>query len=106
MVVFFQRTAAAHGRRPPFRSLCPAGHSRLQSDRSFCSVRQPGLPLLRCRARGVFMNAKVTVAMLIILALGIAVPAHAQELGGAGTIQGTEKEPTVAVLRAATRTSG
>src|SRR6267143_1243785 len=104
MVVFFQRTAAAHGRRPPFRSLCPAGHSRLQSDRSFCSVRQPGLPLLRCRARGAFMNAKLTVAISIILALAITVPAHAQELGGAGTIQGTVKDPTGGVLRAATVT--
>ena len=47
------------------------------------------------------MNAKLTVPMLIILALAIAVPAHAQELGGAGTIQGTVKDPTGGVLRAA-----
>ena len=50
------------------------------------------------------MNPKLTVAMLIILALAIAVPAHAQELGGAGTIQGTVKDPTGGVLRAASVT--
>ena len=47
------------------------------------------------------MNAKLTVAMLTILALAITAPAHAQELGGAGTIQGLVKDPTGAVLRAA-----
>jgi len=50
------------------------------------------------------MNAKLTVAISIILALAIAVPAHAQELGGAGTIQGTVKDPTGGVLRAASVT--
>src|ERR1700704_5792566 len=51
-----------------------------------------------------FMNAKLTLVLLIALAAGATSPAAAQELGGAGTIQGTVKDPTGAVLRAATVT--
>jgi hypothetical protein len=50
------------------------------------------------------MNAKLTLALLIAAVLGIAASGSAQELGGAGTVQGTVKDPTGAVLRAATVT--
>ena len=50
------------------------------------------------------MNAKLTVGMMIILALAVAAPSTGQELGGAGTIQGTVKDPTGAVMTAVTVT--
>ena len=50
------------------------------------------------------MNAKLILALLILMALAAVTPARAQELGGAGTIQGTIKDPTGGVLRAATVT--
>ncbi|PYR65616.1 MAG: TonB-dependent receptor, partial [Acidobacteria bacterium] len=42
--------------------------------------------------------------MMIILALAVAAPSTGQELGGAGTIQGTVKDPTGAVMTAVTVT--
>ena len=50
------------------------------------------------------MNAKLILALLILMALAAVTPARAQELGGGGTIQGTIKDPTGGVLRAATVT--
>ena len=50
------------------------------------------------------MNAKLTLVLVIALVAGATAPAAAQELGGAGTIQGTVKDSTGAVLRAATVT--
>ena len=52
------------------------------------------------------MNAKstLTIAVLVSMSLTAVVTAGAQELGGAGTIQGTVKDPTGAVMRAATVT--
>src|SRR5437762_12284583 len=50
------------------------------------------------------MNAKLTLELLIAAVLGIAAYGSPQELGGAGTVQGTVKDPTGAVLQAATVT--
>ncbi|PYQ80111.1 MAG: hypothetical protein DMG01_07090 [Acidobacteria bacterium] len=46
------------------------------------------------------MNVRLRVALVGILALGVASAARGQELGGAGTIQGTIKDPTGGVMQA------
>ena len=47
------------------------------------------------------MNAKLRIALLFVASLAAVTPSPAQELGGAGTVQGTVKDATGAVLRAA-----
>jgi hypothetical protein len=50
------------------------------------------------------MSAKLILASFLVMTLAASTRPMAQELGGAGTIQGTVKDPTGAVLRGATVT--
>src|ERR1051325_7722435 len=47
------------------------------------------------------MKAKLRIALSFVVSLAAVTPLTAQELGGAGTVQGTVKDATGAVLRAA-----
>src|ERR1051325_7406465 len=82
MVVFDQRMGACGGpgRR---RSLWPNRHWPLESNRSFCSVRQRKHPLLRCQRED--LMKKLTLALFIVTAL-TAAPALAQTSTVSGTL--------------------
>src|SRR5437867_3564129 len=106
-------------RRPPaccvIHSSNHTGRLPLRMDRSWCSPRPPQMPLVRCltllltrfsevsRKRGPMLTRRCVQAFVfvtaILAALGVSV-AHAQELGGAGTVQGTVKDPIGGVMQA------
>src|SRR5882672_3437966 len=76
------------------------------SQPTFTPVRRPSVlfrssavrPFGTVRHRGTFMNAKLTLVLLTAILLSTVAPAPAQELGGAGTLQGTVTDPTGAVM--------
>src|SRR5438132_8174043 len=84
---------------------------------SWYSPRLPQLPLVRCvtfllalvrlsRKRGHMLTRRCVHAFVMVAAILVAIGAigvsfaQAQELGGAGTIQGTVKDPTGGVMQA------